>query len=320
MSAFDDSDASRHHFLTTILIVAPLGATLVPIICTLVFFAPSESRKRPVFLLNILACFLGICQAIFFASLNSSVLLHPDKYVSRTTLIAAIAVLLAPPILVDSILLFRLLAFYPIQLTPRKTLIAVLMPTCLVKAARLACLIAFIATYPVSRLDAPGYIAVQGLIWGRGHWVIAIFALQALDNTYVSSMFLYKLYRFGYTTQKAVGGSREDIFSRVPAVFIIALGNYVVPVTIDILIIILMTLLPDWVGGVYILFIANFVTIFGIVFATVWTTNQNWILRRMAEAGLDGRTRSTMRFQSKSIVDALSVYDPYDSTDLFPHP
>lgn len=61
-------------------------------------------------------------------------------------------------------------------------------------------------------------------------------------------MFLYKLYRFGYTTQKAVGGSRgeypsavitrsapdgyriqEDIFSRVPAVFIIALGNYVVP-------------------------------------------------------------------------------------------
>ncbi|KAF8270792.1 hypothetical protein EI94DRAFT_1570001 [Lactarius quietus] len=185
MSTLDSSNAPRQHFLTTVLIVAPLGATLVPIIGTLIFFAPSESRKRPVFLLNILACLLGICQAVFFTSLNSFVLLHPDSYVSRTTLIAAIAVLLAPPILVDSILLFRLLAFYPIQLTLRKTLIAILTPTCLVKAARLACLIAFIVTYPVSRLDAPGYVAVQGLIWGRGHWIIAVFALQALDNACV---------------------------------------------------------------------------------------------------------------------------------------
>jgi len=312
MSSLDASNASRQHFLTTILIVAPLGATLVPIMGTLIFFAPSESRKRPVFLLNILACLLGICQAVFFTSLNSSVLLHPDNYVSHTVLLAAIAALLAPPILVDSVLLFRLLAYYPIQLIPRKTVLAILTPTSLVKAARLACLIAFIVTYPVSHLDAPGYVAVQGLIWGRGHWIIAVLALQALDNVYVSSMFLYKLYRFGHTTQKAVGGSREDIFSRVPAVFIIALGNYVVPVTINILIIILMILLPDWLGGVYILFIANFVNIFGNVFATVWTTNQNWISRRMVEAGVDVRTQSTMHFQTKSIADALSVYDPYD--------
>ena len=186
MSSLDPSDASRQHFLTTILIIAPLGATLVPVIGTLIFFTPSESRKRPVFLLNILACLLGICQAIFFTSLNSFVLLHPDNYVSHTALLAAIAVLLSPPILVDSILLFRLLAFYPIQLIPRKTVLAILTPTSLVKAARLACLIAFIATYPISHLDTPGYVAVQGLIWGRGHLIIAVFALQALDNACVS--------------------------------------------------------------------------------------------------------------------------------------
>lgn len=185
MSTLDSSNASRQHFLATILIVAPLGATLLPIIGILIFFAPSESRKRPVFLLNIFACLLGICQAVFFTSLNSSVLLHPDNYVSRTVLVAAIVVLLAPPILVDSIILFRLLAFYPIQLTPRKTLITILTPISLVKAARLACLIAFVATYPSSRLGALGYVAVQGLVWGRGHWIIALFALQALDNACV---------------------------------------------------------------------------------------------------------------------------------------
>lgn len=166
-------------------------------------------------------------------------------------------------------------------------------------------------------------------------------------------MFLYKLYRFGYTTQKALGGSRskhiaiigtsvtsdggtpEDIFSRVPAVFFITLGNYVVPcaltycnrldgqltcclirVTIDIVLIVLMIFLPSWSSGAYILYVSNFITILGIVFATVWTTNLNWVLRRMVEAGFDTHTQSTMRFQVKSIADAYTVYDPYASPEL----
>jgi hypothetical protein len=69
---------SLHHFLAVILIVAPLGAILLLIISTLLFFTPPKSRKRPVFILNILACLLGICQAIYFACLNSYVILHPD--------------------------------------------------------------------------------------------------------------------------------------------------------------------------------------------------------------------------------------------------
>lgn len=178
---------SLHHVLTVILIVAPLGAILLPIIGVLLFFTPTESRKRPVFLLNLLACFLGICQAIYFVSLNSYVVLHPDKPVSHTTAIAAIAILLTPPILVDSILLFRLLAFFPIQLTPRITLFAILTPTFLCKVARLACLVAFLVTYPVAHLDGPSYATLPQLVWGRGPWIIALLALQALDNTCVFS-------------------------------------------------------------------------------------------------------------------------------------
>lgn len=178
---------SLNHVLTVILIVAPLGAILLPIIGVLLFFTPTESRKRPVFLLNLLACFLGICQAIYFVSLHSYVVLHPNKPVSHTTAIAAITILLTPPILVDSILLFRLLAFYPIQLTPRNTLFAILTPTFLCKVARLACLIAFLVTYPVVHLDGPSYATLPQLVWGRGPWIIALLALQALDNTCVFS-------------------------------------------------------------------------------------------------------------------------------------
>ncbi|KAI0250804.1 hypothetical protein BJV78DRAFT_537291 [Lactifluus subvellereus] len=349
---------SLHHFLAIILIVAPLGAVLVPIIGVLIFFTPSESRRRPVFVLNVLACLLGICQSIFFTSLNASVILHPDKPISHTTLLAAVAILLTPPILVNSILLFRLLAFYPIQLTPRLTLIAVLAPTCICKVARLACLIAFLVTYPVSRSNAPAYATLPGLVWGRGPWILSLVALQALDNSYVSSMFLYKLYRFGYTTQKAVGGSRSKhlaVIVRVPpssrrprsrghllsctcrfyhctrelcrsvcahppicSWASLDISSFI-RVTVDIAVIVLMIVLPDWTSGTYIIFIANFITILGIVFATVWTTNQNWILRRMVEAGIDARTQSTMHFQTKSTTDAFSVFDPYDTPSfMFP--
>jgi hypothetical protein len=187
MSTLDASSAvPLHHFLAIILIVAPLGAVLVPIIGVLIFFTPCESRRRPVFVLNILACLLGVCQSIFFTSLNSSVILHPDKPLSHTTHLAAVAILLTPPILINSILLFRLLAFYPIQLTPRLTLVAVLAPTCICKAARLACLIAFLVTYPLSRSHTPAYATLPGLVWGRGPWIVALVALQALDNSSVS--------------------------------------------------------------------------------------------------------------------------------------
>lgn len=88
-------------------------------------------------------------------------------------------------------------------------------------------------------------------------------------------------------------------------------------VTIDIVVIVLMIFLPGWSNGAYILFVANFITILGIVFATVWTTNLNWIMRRMVEAGIDARTQSSMRFQAKSMADAFSVCDPYSSPDFF---
>jgi len=115
---------------------------------------------------------------------------------------------------------------------------------------------------------------------------------------------------------------------------VIALGNYLVPyapvqvlselpltlhlirVILDITVIVLMILLPSWSSGAFILFVANFITILGIVFATVWTTNQNWIIRRMVEAGIDARTQSTMHFQAKSIAEALSAFDPYGSSEF----
>jgi len=130
MSSLDtNSVISLHHFLAVILIVAPLGVILLLAISVLFCFAPPESRRCPVFILNIVTCLLGVCQAIYFTCLNSYVILHPDKPVSHTIALAAIAVFLGPPIFIDSISFVQLLAFYPIRLTAPSTLLAIFTPT-----------------------------------------------------------------------------------------------------------------------------------------------------------------------------------------------
>ncbi len=187
MSSLDTS-ISLHHFLTVILIVAPLGAILLIAISILIFFAPPKSRKRPVFVLNILACLVEVCQAAYFAYLNSYVILHPDKPISHTIALATIALLLGPPIFVDSISFVQLIAFYPIQLTAPLTLFMIFTPMFLWKAVCLACLIAFLVTYPITRFNGPCYETLPGLVWGCGPWIITLLTLQVADNLYVSHL------------------------------------------------------------------------------------------------------------------------------------
>lgn len=41
----------------------------------------------------------------------------------------------------------------------------------------------------------------------------------------------------------------------------------------------LMAARPHWMQGIYIIYINNYVTILGMVFATVWTSRHNWAMR-----------------------------------------
>ncbi|KAI0034639.1 hypothetical protein K488DRAFT_45106 [Vararia minispora EC-137] len=208
------STAIVTHQLNIILIVAPLGAMLIPIVCTLFAFTPSTIRRRPVFLLNVFACILGIAQAVITVVLNYQILASPSEPFTVATYLFKIATLLVPPVFVDTIVMFRFLAFFPIQLTARRTLLGVLFFPVACKVARLILIAVFLGTYPAGRLAGPRSLAVENLIWGQGPIVAAIFGMQALDNAYVhylclerssshslrpsyaSSIFLYKLYKF----------------------------------------------------------------------------------------------------------------------------
>jgi hypothetical protein len=84
--------------------------------------------------------------------------------------------------------------------------------------------------------------------------------------------------------------------------------------TINVTLIVLAVLLPGWFSDAYIIiFVANFVNIVGIVFATAWAINWSTKMRRMVKfnAGAHARTtRTTIRLPVASIVDTFSVDSP----------
>ncbi|KAF8878273.1 hypothetical protein CPB84DRAFT_1878822 [Gymnopilus junonius] len=77
--------------LNFILVVTPLGSVLVPLILTLLFFSTPDSRRHPVFILNILACCSGICEAATNAALEVKQIIYPLEPVSTSLLTTVIA-------------------------------------------------------------------------------------------------------------------------------------------------------------------------------------------------------------------------------------
>jgi hypothetical protein len=47
----------------------------------------------------------------------------------------------------------------------------------------------------------------------------------------------------------------------------------------DVVLIVLSVFLPGWSSGAYIIFVANFITIIGVVIATVWAIGQSRLIR-----------------------------------------
>jgi hypothetical protein len=178
------------HQLNIILIAAALGSMLVPILYTLYAFTPAPVRRRPIFLLNVLACVLGIFQATVTVGINYQIIAAPFLPLPVATWLFKIATMVVPPVFIDTVLIFRFMAFFPAQLTSRRTRFGVLVFPAIVKVARLAMIGIFMGTYPTGRLLAPRSKAAEGLFWGRGPVIASVFGLQALDNACVSSMWL----------------------------------------------------------------------------------------------------------------------------------
>ncbi|VDC00759.1 unnamed protein product [Peniophora sp. CBMAI 1063] len=315
-NAGDVAHADIAQLVPLLLIIACLGSMLVPVIATLVAFTPQRTRRQPVFQLNVLSCALGLLQAGATVGYIVQFLFDPTLVISRWWWMFKIITLLVPPMFTDTVLLFRALVFFPVQLRTDKQLLYILAVPILVKIARIVVVLVFMITYPMDRLSLPGIEAVQGLVWGEGPLVMSLFALQAVDNAYASLIFLYKLYDFRKDGEHFL---HDEVMTRLPAIFLIALGNCVFPVTMNIVQIGLMAAKPHWMRGIYIIYINNYITILGTVFATVWVSRQKWAERSILDSPLDSSLPPTGDARSEKSMhasdDTLACAGPRACTD-----
>ncbi len=169
--------------LNFILVITPLGAILVPLIIVLFVFSPPSSRRNPVFILNVLACCSGVAEAVANACLETSQILYPLEPVSKGLLLTVISFAVVSPVFIDSILLLRILAFYPPKTTPTTKLIAVLIFPVILKCGRFTVIVMYLNSFMNGSGKLPNVLLAAGSNWPKNPYITAEWTMQMVDNT-----------------------------------------------------------------------------------------------------------------------------------------
>ena len=169
-----------------------LGAVLVPISLVYVLFSTPRSRRQPIFWIQSLALLLAMAQAaVEVASYHVDIDtngLHPPVFF--TLCAARESLKWIVPWLTDCALVFKILYFYPRSLYNRKKQVTMVAFPAIIKVPRLV----VIAINLVIMCRA---FTAQETTWANGlKFQVAEIAMQVADNSYCSSILLYKSWRF----------------------------------------------------------------------------------------------------------------------------
>ena len=167
--------------LTFSLLGAFFGGILIPSFLFLFLFSKPVARRHPVFILNLAIILLGLALAAVNVGQEWSNLVTPTKAVPQSLTLLNITLNVLSPMIIDSVLIFRLLAFYPRISTPRSAFIMVLAFPVTVKIARFTCVAIFLAK--LGRTNGQGSITnLAAKTWFRNPFLISEWTLQILDN------------------------------------------------------------------------------------------------------------------------------------------
>ncbi|KAI6120966.1 hypothetical protein EDD16DRAFT_811100 [Pisolithus croceorrhizus] len=235
------------------------SASLFTLFIVLLALSTKESRRRVVFRLNVFAICLVLTMSVLVGYCNGKAVLGKSYWVPESLPTAGIALTVFPPLLCDSILLTRLFALYPPSSTRPATLLKIYtFPFC-IKCARVVVLTLYVRSAVVD-----GYIPFI-----RDPNLIAEWAMQITDNTYSVSLFLYNLHLRTGLIKHAIG-----ISARIRQIFYISAANFVFPLIFNIVLIVFFTTIATdgqhLVLGELLVLINSYVTVFGVLCATVW--------------------------------------------------
>ncbi|KAI5990262.1 hypothetical protein EDD15DRAFT_2282344 [Pisolithus albus] len=264
----DFIDAIRPQYVLAVTI-APFCGCLLTLLAVLYALSTPELRSLLIFKLNVVAVLVALTTGILNGYMNSLGLLEPfasDAPVSLSFTFAFFT--LCSPLFYDSILLLRLLAFYPVRSAPLFTLAKVLAVPILVKCGRFVCLSLYLHGYYVSSVK---YGPVTD--WFQNPYVTSEWALQVIDNMYSCGFFLYKLHVHNSKISKFRSGS--TMVSLIRNIFLISCANFVFPTLFNIAQIICITMDQSYLTTTLLLLINGYVSVIGVLGATIFGRTQN---------------------------------------------
>lgn len=280
MSSVTGSESTINAFVDAIhpsfdylLSCTAFSACLFTLLVVLFAFSTKESRRRVVFRLNVFAICLTLILGILTGLSNGKAITDPFDQVSKNVYIATAAFAVIPPLLYDSILLSRLFALYPVSSTPPATLLKIFaFPFC-VKCARIVVISVGLSNYVRSGLNTSSLVQDQLATWFRNPMPIAEWSMQVADNLYSVSLFLYNL----HVRTAPVHRTASGIADRIRQIFYISVANFVFPLVFNIAQIVSVTTDHSPTTGAVLVLINNYVTVMGVLCATLWFSGTEWV-------------------------------------------
>lgn len=236
-------------------------------------FSTHESRRRAVFRLNVFAICLTLTLGILTGLSNGKAITDPFHQVPKGVYIATAAFSLIPPLLYDSILLSRLFALYPVSTTPRATLLKIFaFPFC-IKCARVVVIALGLSDFVRSGMNTSELVQDELATWFRNPKPIAEWSMQVADNFYSVSLFLYNL----HVRTSPVNRGTTCLADRIRHIFYISVANFVFPLIFNIAQIVSVATDHSPTTGAVLVLINNYVTVMGVLCATLWFSGTEWV-------------------------------------------
>lgn len=263
------------NYLATLVISIPflltgtvLSSFLIPILIAVIVFSTPQTRRHPIFGLNVLGLLLGLTQGAVNIYLEVHTMLSPTVAELTGAVVSYPALAFFGPLVVESTLVIRLAAVYPRRTTPKVKYWMILLVPITFKVVRAINVAVFLRHYVVA-LHGGNSIAAGESLWGdwqtKFEWI-----MQAVDNGFVSFMFLRRLTRNAGASGVTIRS--KAMTSRIQALFLIALSNFVFPVILNIIQLgLIFSKTTSFFQASLVYMVNNYVNIIGVVFATIWS-------------------------------------------------
>ncbi|KAJ6561408.1 hypothetical protein DFH09DRAFT_1315989 [Mycena vulgaris] len=294
--------------LAFLLVSAVFGSILFPLLLLLFAVSTAQTRRKPIFILNVFSVALGIIAAGMNAHLAMKPILAPFEPVNLTEGLVFTVIDVWMPWIAEAILLVRIAVVFPRSRLP--TLLA--FPIA-IKVGR--AVISIIFTVRWVKLTLAGISSQFAVIEDLGRALFkAAFFLELFDNAYVKPPLLKGRSRpkffEGSAIERVPGSNRESYASRLQKSFWITSTNFVFPPIFGLIRIITAFVAKDATLYAVIYAVNAYVAIISTVFATIWSSTTSLKEAIQVESGSVASSRPVVFHMNQTIGTIASAPPP----------